>query len=267
MKRKVHVIGVGMIPFAKPGASEHYHVMARGRARRRSTTPVSTTGSCSRPTRATSTATPPSGQAAVYGVGLTGIPVFNVNNNCSTGSSALFLARQAVESGMVECVLALGFEQMEPGALKSAWTDRPSPMDRFGDAMNELQGLDDAAPRAAQLFGGAGRDYLEQHGTARETFAKHLGEGAPARGAQPARAVPQHRDARRSAGLAEVFDPLTRLQCCPPTCGAAAAVLCSDEFARKHGLDARVHIAAQAMTTDTPSTFDADDMSTWSATT
>ena len=57
-----------------------------------------------------------------------------------------------------------------------------------------------------------------------------------------------------------VFDPLTRLQCCPPTCGAAAAVVCSEDFAKKHGLDRRVRIAAQAMTTDTASTFGSHDM-------
>ena len=58
----------------------------------------------------------------------------------------------------------------------------------------------------------------------------------------------------------KVFDPLTRLQCCPPTCGAAAAVVCSEAFARRHGLDTRVRIAAQAMTTDTASTFEGHDM-------
>ena len=58
----------------------------------------------------------------------------------------------------------------------------------------------------------------------------------------------------------EVFDPLTRYQCCPPTCGAAAAVLCSDDFARKHGITKPVYIAAQAMTTDRPSTFKEDSM-------
>ena len=57
------------------------------------------------------------GQRALYEVGMTGIPIFNVNNNCSTGSTALYLARQAVEAGVVECALALGFEQMAPGAL------------------------------------------------------------------------------------------------------------------------------------------------------
>lgn len=54
-----------------------------------------------------------SGQKAIYAIGLAGIPVFNFNNNCST---ALFLARQAIEHGAAECVLALGFEQMNPGA-------------------------------------------------------------------------------------------------------------------------------------------------------
>ena len=104
-----------------------------------------------------STATPPRARRRCTASGLTGIPVFNVNNNCSTGSSALFLARQAVESGAVECALALGFEQMQPGALKGAYDDRPSPMARFADTMTALQGWDDKAPRAAQFFGGAGR--------------------------------------------------------------------------------------------------------------
>ena len=69
-----------------------------------------------------------SGQRMLYDVGQTGIPVINVNNNCSTGSSALFLARQAVESGMADCVLAVGFEQMKRGALTAQWDDRPSPV-------------------------------------------------------------------------------------------------------------------------------------------
>ena len=53
----------------------------------------------------------------------------------------------------------------------------------------------------------------------------------------------------------EVFDPLTRYQCCPPTCGAAAAILCSDDFARKKGVAKPVYIAAQSMTTDYGSSF------------
>jgi acetyl-CoA acetyltransferase len=260
VKRNVHVIGVGMIPFTKPGASEPYPVMGARAAR----AALEDAGVDYRLVEQAYAGyvygDSTSGQAAVYGVGLTGIPVFNLNNNCSTGSSALFLARQAVESGMVECALALGFEQMQPGALKSAWGDRPSPMDRFGDTMIGLQGWDDAAPRAAQFFGGAGRDYVKQHGIRRDTFAR-ISVKARQHAARNPFAV-----FRNTVTLDEVmasptvFDPMTRLQCCPPTCGAAAAVVCSEDFARRHGLDMRVRIAAQSMTTDTPSTFESGDM-------
>jgi len=260
VKRNVQVVGVGMIPFTKPGTSEPYPVMGARAAR----AALDDAGvdyrlvqqACVGYVYGDST----SGQAALYGVGLTGIPVFNLNNNCSTGSSALFLARQAVESGAVECALALGFEQMQPGALKSAWSDRPSPMERFGETMIALQGWDDTAPRAAQFFGGAGRDYLQRHGIRRDTFGR-ISVKARQHAARNPFAV-----FRNTVTLDEVmasptvFDPLTRLQCCPPTCGAAAAVVCSEEFARKHGLDTRVRIAAQAMTTDTASTFDSKDM-------
>jgi acetyl-CoA acetyltransferase len=260
VKRNVHVVGVGMIPFTKPGASEPYPVMG-ARAARAALEDARVDYRLVQQAYVgyvygDSTA----GQAAVYGVGLTGIPVFNLNNNCSTGSSALFLARQAVESGAVECALALGFEQMQPGALKSAWGDRPSPMDRFGETMIDLQGWDDSAPRAAQFFGGAGRDYMQRFGIRRDTFAR-ISVKARQHAARNPLAV-----FRNTVTLDEVlasptvFDPLTRLQCCPPTCGAAAAIVCSEAFARKHGLDTRVRIAAQAMTTDTPSTFDAKDM-------
>ncbi|NEW30772.1 thiolase family protein, partial [Nocardia cyriacigeorgica] len=99
-----------------------------------------------------------SGQAALYRVGVTGIPVVNVNNNCSTGSSALFLARQAIEHGVADVVLAVGFEQMQRGALTMSYTDRPSPFDTFGIVVDGLQGASEA-PFAAQYFGGAGREY------------------------------------------------------------------------------------------------------------
>ncbi|CAF1269667.1 unnamed protein product [Didymodactylos carnosus] len=59
------------------------------------------------------------GQRALYPIGLTGIPIFNVNNNCSTGSSALLLAARHIQGGLVDCALALGFEKMQRGSLSS----------------------------------------------------------------------------------------------------------------------------------------------------
>ena len=171
-QRAVHVVGVGMIPFTKPGASESYNLMGK-RAAQLALDDVGVPYDQVQQAYVgyvygDSTA----GQAAIYGVGLTGIPVFNLNNNCSTGSSALFLARQAVESGMVECAIALGFEQMVPGALKGAYDDRPSPMSRFAEAMTAHQGYDPAVPRAAQFFGGAGLDYMKEYGIRADTFGR-----------------------------------------------------------------------------------------------
>lgn len=258
--RTVHVVGVGMIPFTKPGASEPYTVMgmraAQAALRDAGVDYAEVQQAYVGYVYGDSTA----GQAAIYGVGLTGIPVFNVNNNCSTGSSALFLARQAVESGMVECAIALGFEQMQPGALKGAWDDRPSPMARFAEVMTEHQGFDAAAPRAAQFFGGAGRDYIRAHGIRPDTFGRISVKARQHAARNPLAVFRQTLTLEEVMAAPTVFDPLTRYQCCPPTCGAAAAVVCSAEFARKHGLDASVAICAQAMTTDRPSTFDSGDM-------
>ena len=53
---------------------------------------------------------------------------------------------------------------------------------------------------------------------------------------------------------------MTRLMACPPTCGAAAAIICSSDFAQRHSLNRDVRIKAQAMTTDRPITFEARDM-------
>ena len=259
-KRAVHVVGVGMIPFTKPGASESYNLMGARAAQL-------ALDDAGVPYDAVQQAyvgyvygDSTAGQAAIYGVGLTGIPVFNINNNCSTGSSALYLARQAVESGMVECAIALGFEQMVPGPLKGAYQDRPAPMVRFVETMTAHQGFDESAPRAAQFFGGAGMDYIKQYGISPDTFGRISVKARQHAARNPLAVFRQTLTLEEVMASPTVFGPLTRYQCCPPTCGAAAAIVCSADFAKKHKLDMSVVIAAQAMTTDTASTFESDDM-------
>src|SRR6187549_3458916 len=171
MPRKVNVIGVGMVPFAKPGKSEEYNVMAAKAAKTALGDANVPYGEIEQAFAGYVFGDSTCGQRAIYEVGLTGIPVFNVNNNCSTGSSALMLGAQAIAGGVAECVLVVGFEQMEPGALSAKWTDRTNPLDKFVNVMNEEQGFGQAPP-AAQMFGGAGREYRWKYGTKKETFAK-----------------------------------------------------------------------------------------------
>lgn len=81
-----------------------------------------------------------SGQRAIYEVGLNGCPIYNVNNNCSTGSTALYLGKQIVEAGNADCVLALGFEKMERGSLTAKYLDRTNPMDKHVELMADIAG-------------------------------------------------------------------------------------------------------------------------------
>ncbi|MBD3643266.1 MAG: lipid-transfer protein [Alcanivorax sp.] len=259
MKRRVNVIGVGMTKFAKPGASDDYHVMAKAAGLAAMKDAGIQYSDVEQAFCGYVYGDSTCGQRAVYELGLTGIPVVNVNNNCSTGSSALFLARQAIEGGLAECVIALGFEKMERGALGSKFNDRENPMGQHVQVMMEAQGFNQAPP-AAQMFGGAGREYRWRYGTKRETFGKIAEKARQHAANNPYALFNQVLSLEEIMASDEVFDPLTRFQCCPPTCGAGAAILCSDEFAKKHGIANPVYIAAQAMTTDFASSFDEKSM-------
>ena len=259
MKRRVNVIGVGMTKFAKPGASDDYHVMAKAAGLAAMKDAGIQYSDVEQAFCGYVYGDSTCGQRAVYELGLTGIPVVNVNNNCSTGSSALFLARQAIEGGLAECVIALGFEKMERGALGAKFNDRENPMSQHAQVMMDTQGFNQAPP-AAQMFGGAGREYRWKYGTKRETFGKIAEKARQHAANNPYALFSQVLSLEEIMASDEVFDPLTRFQCCPPTCGAGAAILCSDEFAKKHGIANPVYIAAQAMTTDFASSFDEKSM-------
>jgi len=259
MPRKVNVIGVGMVPFQKPGKSEEYHVMAKKAGEAALADAKVPYNEIQQAFAGYVYGDSTCGQRAVYQLGLTGIPVFNVNNNCSTGSSALMLGAQAVAGGIAEFVIVVGFEQMEAGALQAKWTDRANPLDKFVNVMNEEQGFN-SAPPAAQMFGGAGREYRWKYGTKRETFGKIAEKARLHASKNPYALFKETYSLEQIMQSPEVFDPLTRYQCCPPTCGAAAAVLCSDEFARKHNIANPVYIAGQVMTTDFPSSFEEHSM-------
>jgi acetyl-CoA acetyltransferase len=256
----VHVAGVGMVPFGKPGASAPYDVLGAQAAREA----LADAGLDYRDVQQAYAGyvygDSTSGQRTLYAVGMTGIPIVNVNNNCSTGSTALYLARQAIEGGAADCALALGFEQMAPGALAEQFGDRPSPFERFNRATDALVGMPDV-PLALRYFGGAGLAHMKKYGTRLATFAKVRAKASRHAARNPLalfRREVSTEDVLASPVLIEGV--MTRLMACPPTCGAAAAVLVSDAFARRRGLSTRVAIAAQAMTTDTPSTFDSRDM-------
>ena len=260
MAEQVLVAGVGMIGFKKPGASLAYFEMGAQAIRLALTDAGVGYEQVQQAYAGYVYGDSTSGQRALYAIGMTGIPIINVNNNCSTGSTALFLARQAIASGAVDCALAVGFEQMQPGALGTHWTDRPSTFEKFDTLCGEIAGGTEL-PLALRYFGGAGQEHMQKYGTKLATFAKIRAKASRHAVHNPLalfRTELSEDDVLRSPALWPGV--MTRSMACPPTCGGAAALLVSGAFARKHGLSPKVQILAQAMSTDFSSTFESRSM-------
>lgn len=196
------------------------------------------------------------GQRVLYQIGMTGIPVYNVNNACSTGSSALFMAKQFVEGGLAECTMALGFEKMQRGSLSSNWSDRTNPMDKHVQVMMDLRGIA-AAPLTPQMFGNAGKEHMEKYGTKPIHFAKIGWKNHKHSVNNPYSQFQVEYSLEQVMNSRQVYDYLGILQCCPTSDGSGCAILASEDFVKKHGLEHKaVEIIGQTMATDVPSVFD-----------
>jgi sterol carrier protein 2 len=256
MGNKVFVVGVGMTKFEKPASREwDYPDMAREAGQNALKDAGIAYGEIQQAAVGYCYGDSTCGERAVYQLGLTGIPIYNVNNNCSTGSTALFLAKQLIEGGMADCALALGFEKMEKGSLGAKYTDRINPMDKHFNAMREWRGIE-RAPGAPQIFGNAGREYMEKYGAKPEHFARIGWKNHKHSVNNPYSQFQTEYSLEEIQNAPMVFAPLTKLQCCPTSDGAAAAILASERFVRQHKLEAKaVEILGMAMKTDFESTF------------
>ncbi|MFF3453806.1 lipid-transfer protein [Streptomyces sp. NPDC002730] len=264
---KSYIVGVGMTKFEKPESRDwQYWDMAKEAGSRAladagiayeqvEQVPV---GYCFQASTA--------GQRAAYELGLTGIPVYNVNNNCATASTALMMARQFVEGGVSDCVLALGFEKMARGAL-GAGSDGgarggtagvgggTSPVARHYGVMAAGHGFE-MSPPTAQIFGNAAREHMERYGTTEAQLAAVGAKNHKHSAANPNAQFQDVYSVDEILAAKTIHRPLTKLQCSPTSDGSAAAVVVSERFIVQHGLhDKAVEIAAQSMTTDTGESF------------
>ncbi|WP_326595157.1 lipid-transfer protein [Streptomyces brevispora] len=259
---KAYIVGVGMTKFEKPETRDwQYWDMAKeaGTAALADASVAyedvqqAAVGYCFQASTA--------GQRAVYELGLTGVPVYNVNNNCATGSTALMMARQFVEGGGSDCVLALGFEKMARGSLGGGGSDggagdfRTSPVARHYGIMAAAHGFE-MTPPTAQIFGNAAREHMHEYGTTEAQLAAVAAKNHRHSAGNPYAQFQDPYTVDEVLAAKTVHHPLSRLQCSPTSDGAAAAVVVSERFVDRHGLGERaVEIAAQAMTTDTEDSF------------
>ncbi|OGM39652.1 hypothetical protein ABOM_011457 [Aspergillus bombycis] len=249
-----YVLGVGMAQFLKPRATRPYTELAF-EAGAKAMLDAHITYDDVEAGIACYTSTGPTctGQRVFYQFGMTNIPIYNTNNACASGSTGLHLARTFVKSGLHDCVLVVGFEQMAAGPLVSNITDRPTPYDLSVKLMSATRGWADL-PKNPQLFGNAGKEYMERYGATAQDFA------------EIARISHEHSSRNPYAQFQTVYTvddiqkspmihyPLTKLQCSPTSDGAAAGVVVSQKFLDAHP-ELKSHavlIAGQSIMSDGP---------------
>jgi len=262
--RDVFVAGVGMTKFEKPGSREgwDYPDMAREAGTAALTDAGVSYDEIEQVAVGYVYGESTAGQRAAYELGLTGVPIVNMNNNCSTGSTALFYARQLIAGGLADVVLPLGFEKMQRGSLSVGGDDRAGPLDRHLEHLYELH-EETTSPVAPQMWARAAQDHRRRYGTTPEQFAR-VAEKNHRHSANNPYAQFQDVYSLDDILASPMIDaPITRLQCSPTSDGAAATVLMSEAAIAKHGLENQaVRIAGQAMATDFSSSFDTDDART-----
>lgn len=257
MANRVFVIGVGMTKFEKPGRREgwDYPEMAQEAGSKAIEDAGIDYDHIDQAFVGYVYGESTSGQRALYELGMTGIPVVNVNNNCSTGSTALYLAAQSIRGGLAECALALGFEKMQPGSLGSTFNDRAQPMENHFLALAEISEV--LFPPAPWMFGAAGREHMKEYGSTAEHFAKIGYKNHRHSVNNPYAQFQEEYSLEDILAAPMIYDPLTKLQCSPTSDGSGAAILASEAFVDRHGLARQaVEIVGQAMTTDFTNTFD-----------
>jgi len=240
-----------MIKFAKPGKNRPFREMAAGAIRIALQDAQVSVDDIEQAFATYIYELTGSGQHAIYDVFQSGIPIVNLNNACASGSSGLYLARQLIESGALDCILVVGFDEMPRGAIdfqfptEMAGVRVEAVLDAGGYANSEYGEI-------LRWFGAAGRCYLDTYDATPDIFAKVSVKSRRHAQQNPYAVLTADIDEKDVLDSPIIYgDYLTKYMACPPTCGAAAAILVSREFADRNNIGKTVEIVAQSMTTDT----------------
>ncbi|KAF9229820.1 thiolase-like protein [Gyrodon lividus] len=204
-----------------------------------------------------------SGQRALYNLGMTGIPITNVNNNCSTGSTALYHASNAIKlkSSLFSCALALGFERMAPGSLGTNFPDRPSPVALFNSKTKQLEHTmttgENFGPGAPRMFANAGQEYFDKYGADIGHLAKIAAKNHRHSVNNPYSQFRSGWTEEQVLNSSKINNQLTKFMCSPTSDGAACCIVASEDFVHAHNLENQaIEIVAQTLETDDPTAFE-----------
>ena len=171
------------------------------------------------------------GQRVLRELGMTGMPIINVENACAGGGTAVHVGWMAIASGLHDVALVVGMEKMEMGLIPA----NPGEYEAF---------LGKTLPAKYAL---RARKHMDQYGLTETQLAQVSVKNHHAGAMNPNAHYQEEVTLEQVLTSRPIADPLTLLQCCPTTDGAAALILAGGEAAERLG-QRRVRIAASVIT-------------------
>jgi len=175
------------------------------------------------------------GQLVEAEIGHIGIPIINVANACAGGATAAFLAYQGIAYGIYDMVLAMGVDQAPHGPLGGRQPVTPW----------NVMGVSNMLSKYAMKMQ---RAIHEQRYTLDQmalVSVKNHNNGCLNPRSQYKIPMKGVEDVHNSRMIA---DPMTLYHCCPTGDGAAAAILCTEEIARRYTTGPFIKLAGGALT-------------------
>lgn len=196
------------------------------------------------------------GQCALYGLGLTGIPIHNINNACVTGAAAIFLGKQLVNDES-DCVLVLGMDIMEEEAFTFKYKERKTSFEKLVLAFSEIAPVSDSKNFVTQMLTYVGKEYMEKYADFdADKFPKVAHKNHKHSVHNPYARLQTEYTLEEIKSSPMTGGGLTKLQYCPLSDGAASLILASESFVKKNNLQNRaIEIVGIEMVTDFSSTF------------
>jgi acetyl-CoA acyltransferase len=194
------------------------------------------------------------GQVVLHAMGIGGIPIVNVENACASSATALNGAMAMIAAGEIECALVLGMEKMyfeDRARVQPAFTGSMD-VEVLAESIAKMKASEEKARAAVEagqnetpkeksgqktvfmdIYAQAARAHMDKYGTTQRQIASIAAKNHFHSSMNPLAQYQQDYSIEEVLASPDVAYPLTRLMCSPIGDGAAAAIVCSEEFARK----------------------------------
>jgi acetyl-CoA acetyltransferase len=208
------------------------------------------------------------GQVVFAGLGLVGLPVYNVENACASGTSAFQLAVQSLRAGACDVALALGSEKMNITDKKRAialfeggWDvnkaeESAARLLALGEGIEVPEGSESDRPysRFMAIYAAMCKFWMQNFGTTQRQIAAVAAKNHMHSVHNPLSQYRQPFTIEEVLAAAPITYPLTIPMCSPLSDGAAAVIVCTEEGMKRLGIDRKraIRVAATAIATATP---------------